>query len=332
MPDQIQVSHSVSVAMCIYNGARFLPKQLESIAAQTRLPDELVVCDDGSADESAEIIRKFATSAPFPVRLEINEKNLGATKNFEKAIGLCQGDLISLADQDDVWKPQRLSKLWRTLQGNPRAGYAFSNADLIDQRGSRLGRDLWDSVRFHGSLHNGFFAAGQVVSLVKRAAATGATMTFRASLKNILLPISPCFVHDYWISLLASCVGWYGVPIPESLIEYRQHEGQQIGALRNSILEKVRWARQVGPAEYSNRTQGYLDLRERLLLAAANGWTCPPNHMDLVEEKIEHLSHRAVAHSKRGTARLGRVFSEVITGRYGRFSNSWVSVVEDLCF
>jgi len=322
----------LSVAMCTYNGARFLAQQLESIAAQTRLPDELVVCDDGSADESTEIIRKFAKNAPFPVRLELNEKNLGPTKNFEKAIGLCRDEFISLADQDDVWKPQKLSKLWQVLQENPRAGYAFSNADLIDERGSRLGRELWDSVKFHGSLYNGFFAAGQVASLLKRSAATGATMAFRAGLKNILLPISPYFVHDYWVSLLGSCMGWYGVPIPDSLIEYRQHEGQQIGALRSSVLEKIRWARQVGPAEYSNRTQGYLDLRERLLFAAANGWTCPPNHMDLVQEKIEHLSHRAVAHSKRGTAKLGSVFSEVVSGRYARFSNSWVSVVEDLCF
>src|SRR4029077_8380451 len=112
----------LSIAMCTYNGARFLPEQLESIAAQTRLPDELVVCDDGSADESAEIVRNFGKNAPFPVRLELNEKNLGATKNFEKAIGLCQGDLISLADQDDVWKPQKLSKLWLVFQENPGAG------------------------------------------------------------------------------------------------------------------------------------------------------------------------------------------------------------------
>src|SRR5882672_9093136 len=152
----------ISVAMCIYNGARFLPRQLESIAAQTRLPDELVVCDDGSSDESRAIVRWFANDAPFTVRLEINERNLGSTRNFGKAIGLCEGDVIALSDQDDVWKPQKLAHLWQVLQQNPGAGYVFSNADLIDERGSPLGRELWDSVRFHGTLQNGFFETEQV--------------------------------------------------------------------------------------------------------------------------------------------------------------------------
>ena len=322
----------ISVAMCTYNGARFLPEQLDSIGAQTRLPDELVVCDDGSADGSTEIVRNFAKNAPFQVRLEINEANLGPTKNFEKAIGLCQGNLIALADQDDVWKSQKLSKLSMVLRENPRAGYVFSNAEIIDERGSRLGGNLWDSVRFHGTLQNGFFETGQVAALLKRAAATGATMAFRASLKGILLPISPCFVHDYWVSLLASCVGWYGVPVPEPLIEYRQHEGQQIGARRRSIVEKVRWARQMGAAEYNKRTEGFQDLTEHLSLAAANGWTCPVTHMALVEEKITHCSRRAAAHAMHGTAKVSSVFCELLTGRYARFSNSWRSVVEDLCF
>src|SRR6266567_6944512 len=105
----------ISVAMCTYNGARFLREQLESIAAQSRLPDELVVCDDGSTDETVETIKAFVGRAPFAVRLEINSKNLGSTKNFEKAIGLCEGEIIALADQDDVWKPQKLAVLEATL-------------------------------------------------------------------------------------------------------------------------------------------------------------------------------------------------------------------------
>ena len=322
----------ISVALCTYNGARFLPEQLASIATQAKLPDELVVCDDGSTDESAEIVRNFARNVRFPVRLEVNERNLGSIKNFEKAIGLCRGEIVALADQDDVWKDQKLSKLCIALQENPRAGYAFSNAELIDERGSRLGLNLWNSVRFHGTLQNGFFETGQVASLLKRAAVTGATLAFRANLKDILLPVSPCFVHDYWISLLASCVGWYGVPVPEPLIEYRQHEGQQIGVRRRSVAEKIRWIREAGSAEHTNRTKGFKDLRERLLVAAAKGWTCPAGHMALIEEKIVHSSQRAAAHSKRGAAKVTRVFSEVLTGRYGRYSNSWTSVFEDLCF
>jgi glycosyltransferase involved in cell wall biosynthesis len=332
MPDQIRVSLSVSVALCTYNGARFLREQLESIAAQTRLPDELVVCDDGSADESVEIVRSFAKNAPFPVRLELNEKNLGATKNFEKAIGLCEGDIIALSDQDDVWKPQKLAVLEKTLEEHPGAGYVFSDAELIDEAGILAGPRLWKSDRSRWLAVRSYSGGKQVAALIRRNPCTGATMAFRSTLKGVLLPISSYFVHDYWIALLASCVGAYGVPILEPLIQYRQHQGQQIGALRMSILDKVRWVRRVGPSEFSNRTRGYVDLRERLLGLTAEGRLYATSHMVLVQEKSLHLSRRAAAHSARGPAKLRKVLSEVFSGRYARYSNSWASVVEDLCF
>src|SRR5215208_90703 len=103
------------VAMCTYNGAQFVAEQLDSIAAQTRRPDELVVCDDGSDDATPEIIREFAHRASFPLRFYVNETNLGSTRNFERAISLCEGDFIALADQDDVWLPEKLERLERAL-------------------------------------------------------------------------------------------------------------------------------------------------------------------------------------------------------------------------
>src|SRR5215217_714545 len=100
-----------SVAMCTYNGARFVAEQLASIAAQTRPPDELVVCDDRSTDATIAYVREFARTAPFPVRIFENEKNVGSTKNFERALELCEGDFIAFGDQDDVWLPEKLRKL-----------------------------------------------------------------------------------------------------------------------------------------------------------------------------------------------------------------------------
>lgn len=92
---------TISTAMCTYNGEKYLREQLESIARQTLLPNELVVCDDCSSDETVEIIQDFSRNAPFSVRLMINENNLGFAKNFEKAITLCSGEIIVLSDQDD---------------------------------------------------------------------------------------------------------------------------------------------------------------------------------------------------------------------------------------
>jgi glycosyltransferase involved in cell wall biosynthesis len=321
----------LSVAMCTYNGARFIREQLESIAAQSQVPNELVVCDDCSGDGSLEVIEDFSRHAPFPVRLIKNETNLGSRKNFEKAIGLCRGQIIALADQDDIWKPHKLERLYSTLRENPMAGYAFSDADLIDEEGKVLRRGLWEAIRFKGTLEEGFTPGEQVAAQLKRGIVTGATMAFRSSLKELVLPVSAYLVHDYWIALLASCIGACGIPIGESLILYRQHPGQQIGTKRKSVVEKLRWIREKAAEEYAGMARGYTDVGERLSSTPAGTLAIDPKYRVLVEEKIGHCGKRASAHDLRGMTKLREVFLEVLTGRYQRFSNSWQSVAEDLC-
>ena len=69
----------ISVAMCTYNGSKFLAEQLSSIREQTKLPHELVICDDGSTDATPRIVHAFALDAPFPVRFFRNQATLGST-------------------------------------------------------------------------------------------------------------------------------------------------------------------------------------------------------------------------------------------------------------
>jgi glycosyltransferase involved in cell wall biosynthesis len=324
--------YCISVARCPYNGARFLAEQLESLSAQTRLPSELVVCDDGSKDGSLEILRAFASRAPFPVRTHVNEKNLGSTRNFEQAVRLCQGDVIALADQDDVWKPNKLEVLSKAFADHPSRGYVFSDAELIDESGSVLRKGLWESGPFRLQSPTEFTHEKQVSLLLQRSRVTGATMAFRSALRNLVLPFSACFIQDYWISLVLSCFEWYGLPICERLIQYRQHGSQQIGARRKTILEKIEFARGAGAREYSRRVIGLREVRRLLEINAAAGQKYPGSHLVLVEEALVHSCRREDAHAARVTARIGMVFREVLTGRYGRFSASWQSIIQDLCF
>jgi glycosyltransferase involved in cell wall biosynthesis len=115
----------LSVALCTYNGTQYLQEQLDSIAAQTKLPDELVICDDRSSDNTVEIIKLFSSKVSFPVHLHINEINLRTIKNFEKAISLCTGDIIVLSDQDDVWKPCKTERILRCFQKKSRKWVCF---------------------------------------------------------------------------------------------------------------------------------------------------------------------------------------------------------------
>jgi glycosyltransferase involved in cell wall biosynthesis len=322
----------ISVAMCTYNGSRFLLEQLESLSSQKRLPDELVICDDRSVDETLEIARAFALRAPFPVLIKQNENNIGSSLNFEQAIGMCNGTIIALADQDDIWEPQKLTVMQNMFNEHPEAGYVFSDANLLDGYGELTGRKLWDSVDFTGAISRQFIETEQVAALLRRSLVTGATMAFRSSLKTVIMPFSPYFVHDYWISLLASGVTSYGVPITECLIRYRQHSEQQIGARKKSLYEKVKLARQREESEYLRLTLGFEHARDRLIRFAVEKKICPERHVSLVEKKLEHCLRRATARSEKGAVRVAKVLEEALGGRYSKFSDSWRSIVVDLFF
>jgi len=141
----------ISIAMCTYNGAQYLQRQLDGFSTQTLPPYELIVCDDGSTDGTIELINRFKNEVPFPVTLITNSQNIGSTKNFEQAISLCQGDLIALSDQDDEWPANKLADFASLFETIPHALAAFSNADLIDSDSAPLGRSLWEGVYFSPS-------------------------------------------------------------------------------------------------------------------------------------------------------------------------------------
>src|SRR5580698_8381863 len=124
----------ISVVMCTYRGMAHLKEQLDSILRQTRQPAELIVCDDNSGDGTVAILEQFRETAGFPVRIFVNAENLGSTRNFDQAIQRVTGDLIAFCDQDDLWFPEKLSRMGAILERDPTLGAVFSDATLIDDR------------------------------------------------------------------------------------------------------------------------------------------------------------------------------------------------------
>ena len=129
------------VALCPCNGVKHLPEQLQSLLSQTRQPDELIVFDDASGDSSAEIVRRFAESAPFPVRLSVNPP-LGATENFQQAIAACGGNVIALCDQDDLWMSRKFHSSRRNSCARKAFGFVFTDAEICGETGGPLGYTL----------------------------------------------------------------------------------------------------------------------------------------------------------------------------------------------
>jgi glycosyltransferase involved in cell wall biosynthesis len=122
----------ISIAMATFNGAKYLGEQLETFISQERTPEELVVCDDSSTDATLSILEEFKCRAPFEVIVVKNDQNLGFTKNFEKALSICTGDLIFLSDQDDYWFPNKVSAVEKAFLENPDKSLVIHNGELAD--------------------------------------------------------------------------------------------------------------------------------------------------------------------------------------------------------
>lgn len=221
----------VSVALCTYNGARYLPEQLASIEAQSRPVDEMVICDDGSTDATPRIVADFAERVPFPVRLEVNQPNLGSTKNFEKALLACRGDVLLLCDQDDRWMPNRVARTLAYFEQNPGMDAVFSNARVMDDDSQPTGRTIWEEVQFTPELQQRWKAGEAHEVVFNGYVVTGATLSVRRRALALTVPFPTRFeklIHDGWIALVLAVKGTIGF-IDEELIWYRRHAEQQVG-------------------------------------------------------------------------------------------------------
>lgn len=318
---------SISVAMCTYNGERFLRAQLDSIAAQNRQPDELVICDDSSSDSGPEIVREFARRVAFPVRLVVNAENLGSTKNFEKAISLCQGAIVALADQDDIWYRTKLERIEKAFLRSSKVVAAFSDADLIDDDSRLWGRRLWKAFSFDAAEQRRFRNGRGLKVLVKHPVVTGATMAFRRELFDILTPIPSKDIHDRWISFLLAARGSFEV-ISDPLMQYRRHESQQAGLPPQSATGLIVQARTRGANYHLEEIERFHQLYDRLGERAAD-FTYAEYARKEIEKKVSHLTNRAMLPPTR-IARIPRVLREAFNGGYRRYSAGWNSIARDL--
>jgi hypothetical protein len=332
-----------SVAMCTYNGARYVGEQLASIAAQTHAPDELVVCDDRSTDETADIVRGFASRAPFPVRLHVNEQNLGSTGNFERAVSLCEGDLIALSDQDDVWLPEKLARLEEEFARDSSALIVFSDASIVDEDSRPTGQGLWGSVGLGRAELERLESGRGIGDLLRGSTVTGATMALRARLRELVLPfpVDLLLIHDAWMSLLAACVG--GVrPVSEPLVQYRRHTSQQVGPRARPESPGGLSAVVAGEAQSAlTRTNPYDSAlaiaraaHTRLADARARGLeiTKSPRAARSLAEldaRIKHWDTRRTLPRAR-LRRAAPVLRELFTLRYHRYANGVASAAKDL--
>jgi glycosyltransferase involved in cell wall biosynthesis len=231
----------VSVALCTFNGAAYLRPQLESILAQTRRPDQIVVSDDGSSDGSAEFVRSIIRSDERSVGIDFvfleNDSPLGVTANFEQALRATNGDLIVLCDQDDVWHPSKVERAL-SLPIEHDVWLMFTDACLVDGRGTPLGQSLFEWLEISPEERVAMASGNALPALLRRNLATGATVSFSRELLELALPFPTEWVHDEWLTIVAALHGEAHL-VDEVTVDYRLHGENQIGVARPTLRRKV---------------------------------------------------------------------------------------------
>lgn len=318
--------------MCTYNGERYVLEQLASIAKQERLPDELIVVDDGSQDTTVYLVRQFAESVPFAVKVHENEQNLGSTKSFERALMACTGDIIAFADQDDRWREDRLSKTEAYFLANPTMDAVFSDAEIIDDDSVPQGRRIWEEVQFTPEARTRWLQGEAYQMLYFSYVVTGATLAIRRTLIPLIVPFPtnvPVLIHDAWIALITALRDTIGF-IDDTLIYYRQHTQQQIGfkPARKKVTLRDRFTRgREGKMVYVR----YLANRYHQLYALLSSRTdIDKKKIVLLKRMQDHLAQR----KNLPAGRLGRivpVLRELGRGNYQLFGGHWwLTVIGDL--
>ena len=197
----------VSVCMATYNGGQYIKQQLESILSQMAPDDEVVISDDGSNDNTRDIVLSQGDNR---IRLLENSGSHGFVSNFENALRNAKGEIIFLSDQDDVWFDRKVEILTDALKNYD---LVIHDAQLIDGDGKSLGKT------YYSTLHHktGFWAN------LWKTRWLGCCMAFRREVLDYCLPIPKSIVaHDYWIGMMGM-VKFRSCFLEDVLIGYRRH-------------------------------------------------------------------------------------------------------------
>ncbi len=202
----------VSIVMCTYNGAAYLHEQLKTILAQTYPAHEIIIVDDASTDNTWDLLMEWQQLHPL-IRLYRNVKNLGFNRNFEKALSLATGDYISVADQDDIWMPQKTELLVEALQTSPGNMLAHCRSASLYK-----GQLSFANHKLHRH-----FSGSDTRKLVFFNHINGHGMMFKKELLSQALPIPNNMYYDWWIAVIATTRGNIA-SVDKTLVHHRLHD------------------------------------------------------------------------------------------------------------
>lgn len=317
----------ISVAMTTCNGCPYVESQLQSIAEQTLPPNEIVIGDDQSTDATGNVVSEFARRHPhIAIRFERNSERLGTTRNFERVVNRCVGDVVAFADQDDLWMPNRLARVAEAFTANPGAAYVFSDGSLIDEEGCPIKGSLFTGVDFTTEEQVRYRNGKGLDVLLRHNVVTGAALAVRCKTLGTGPPFQADWLHDYYLAFVLEVVG-EGVLLNEPLIQYRCHGAQQVGvAGQGSVGKILAYAEKQNEAYCRQDAENFRTLRSRLM-----DLNVPPSHpiISALDDKSSFFDMRARMRTvPRQAPRL--LWQAWRSGFYERYALGWKQAVVDM--
>ncbi|OIN61269.1 glycosyl transferase family 2 [Arsenicibacter rosenii] len=209
---------------------------------QTLLPNEVVICDDGSTDGTIDLLYQYKATAPFEVHIFRNPVQLGFNKNFEQVLGRCTRDLVFICDQDDYWMPEKLEVMAAFMAENPDAQIAFNNAFVADDELNNLHELFWLRVRFDEEAQQQWKNGEAMEVLLDGPRMMGCATVIRHGFIPKLIPIPtdiPKYIYDGCISLVGAAYDAIRF-VDKPLQLYRTHNSQQIGVRAAPVPPRTR--------------------------------------------------------------------------------------------
>ncbi len=317
---------TTSIALCTFNGVDHLATQWASLLAQDQLPNEIVVCDDQSTDDTVALLHRLAAESPFPVRILENSVRLGYNKNFEKALSECTGDLIFICDQDDAWFPEKISTMARFMGERPDVEAAFCDAWVTDEQLLERQSRFWEWVRFDAVARARWQSGEMMEVMLDGNRVMGCATVLRRSFLANALPVPdsvPGYIYDGWLGLVGAARQSVAF-IDEPLQLYRTHPQQQVGVRESDeVVERVRlrdrFARQrekkLAPLREKQSQLAVINqlLRNRLSNNAPG--------LASLRRRLSHFTTRSCLPHER-FRRIGPVLANLREGNYQRYADA----------
>ncbi len=221
----------ISVIVTTFNGEHFIQEQLQSILEQSRQADEIIIGDDCSTDKTVQIINAVFMSSSFSGKVEIVDRktNVGLYFNIKDLIKRSAGDIIVLADQDDIWLSDKLSVIEDCFIHNQNIAALLTGFKAIDQKGNLiLPGDKDDNIWITDQIRTSGLSQISAADILCRNYGPGCTLAIRKTIAELFLLSENHLIHDWQLCLLAAIQGglFYN---PAILTYYRQHESNTIG-------------------------------------------------------------------------------------------------------